>query len=278
MTTPVGIRDSLALVTGAGSGIGRATALTLATRGARVLCVDIDEVAAKATAEACTAKGTPAHAFGVDVADREAIHDLAATVTADLGVLDVLVNNAGVGVSGPFLDTPLSDWDWIVGINLMGVVTCCSAFGGPMVRRGRGHVVNVSSGLAYTHRSTETAYGATKAGVLALSRTLRADWRAAGVGVSAICPGVINTPIVAHSRMRGSQADPATTAKAQQLFARGHPPERVALAILSAIARNRAVVPVGFEAWAGWVGNRILPTDAFDRIVAGSHRLTTVKD
>ena len=273
--TPVAVRGSLALVTGAGSGIGRATALALAARGGRLLCVDIDEVAAKATAEACTAMGTAALAFGVDVADRAGVMDLAATVTADLGVLDILVNNAGVGVSGPFLDTPLADWDWIVGINLMGVVTFCSAFGGPMVQRGRGHVVNVSSGLAYTHRSTETAYGATKAGVLALSRSLRADWRNAGVGVSAICPGVINTPIVAHTRMRGSQADPATTAKAQRLFARGHPPERVAMAILSAIARNRAVVPVGAEAWATWLGHRLLPTDAFDRIVAGSHRLTT---
>jgi 2-hydroxycyclohexanecarboxyl-CoA dehydrogenase len=272
--TPVAVRGALALVTGAGSGIGRATALALAARGARVLSVDIDEVAAKETAEACGRRGTPGAAFAADVADRTAVLELAASVTAEMGVLDILVNNAGVGLSGPFLDTTLDDWDWILGVNLLGVVHCCAAFGRPMVQRGGGHVVNVSSGLAYTHRATEGPYGATKAAVLALSRSLRADWRAAGVGVSAICPGVINTPIVAHTRMRGVAADPSATARAQRLFSRGHPPERVADAILSAIARNRAVVPVGFEAWLGWVGSRLLPPDAMDRIVGTSQRLT----
>ena len=273
--TPVAVRDSLALVTGAGSGIGRATALALAARGARVVCVDIDEGAAKETAEACARRGTPGLAYAVDVADRPAVLDLAATLTAEAGALDILVNNAGVGLSGPFLDTPLGDWDWILGVNLLGVVHCCSAFGRPMVERGRGHVVNVSSGLAYTYRATEGPYGATKAAVLALSRSLRADWRAAGVGVSAICPGVINTPIVVNTRMRGTAADPVATARAQQLFSRGHPPEKVADAILSAIARNRSVVPVGFEAWLGWIGHRLLPSEAVDRIVAGSQRLTS---
>ena len=272
--SPVPVRGSLALVTGAGSGIGRATALALATRGARVVAIDIDEVAAKETAEACAGRGTPGLAYAVDVADRAAVLDLADTVTDQAGVLDILVNNAGVGLSGPFLDTPLDDWDWILGVNLLGVVHFCSAFGRAMVERGQGQVLNVSSGLAYTHRATEGPYGATKAAVLALSRSLRADWRAAGVGVSAICPGVINTPIVSHSRMRGTAADPASTARTQRLFSRGHPPERVADAILSAIARNRAVVPVGFEAWLGWTGHRLLPTDVMDRIVGASQRLT----
>ena len=273
--TPVAIRDSLALVTGAGSGIGRATALALAARGARVVAVDIDEVAAKETAEACARRGTPGLAYAVDVADRVAVLDLASVVSDEAGVPDVLVNNAGVGLSGPFLDTTLDDWDWILGVNLLGVVHFCFAFGRPMVERGSGHVVNVSSGLAYTHRATEGPYGATKAAVLALSRSLRADWRAAGVGVSAICPGVINTPIVAHTRMRGTSADPTAAARAQRLFSRGHPPERVADAILSAVARNRPVVPVGFEAWLGWMASRLLPTDAIDRIVGTSQHLTS---
>lgn len=273
--TPVAVRDSLALVTGAGSGIGRATALALATRGARVIAVDIDEVAAKETAAACAARGTPALAYAVDVADRAAVVDLASTVTDTVGVLDILVNNAGVGLTGPFLDTPLDDWDWILGVNLLGVVQFCFAFGRPMVERGRGQVVNISSGLAYTHRATEVPYGATKAAVLSLSRSLRADWRAAGVGVSAICPGVINTPIFAHSRVRGSSADPTATARTQRIFSRGHPPERVADAVLSAIARNRGVVPVGFESWMAWTSNRLLPTEAMDRIIGVSQRFTS---
>ena len=274
MTPPIAIRGSVALVTGAGSGIGRATALALGARGATVLCADIDPVSAKATAESCTSPAAQAHALELDVADRDAVLETAAAVTREHGPLDILVNNAGVGVSGSFLDTPLEDWDWITSINLLGVVQCCYAFGGPMVQRGRGQVVNIASGLAYTHRSTETAYIATKAGVLALSRALRADWRSAGVGVSAICPGVINTPIVAHTRLRGAQSDPKVAVKTQRLFAKGHPPERVADAVLSAVARNRGVVPVGFESWGAWLLNRLAPTDFADRLIGSTHRLT----
>lgn len=274
MSTPVAVRGSVAVVTGAGSGIGRATALALATRGATVLCADIDPITAKSTAEACTAKGTPASAYEVDIADRSAVQALADDATREHGPLDILVNNAGVGVGGAFLDTPLSDWDWIVGINLMGVVHMCAAFGPAMVERRRGAVVNIVSGMAYTHRANEPAYIATKAGVLGLSRSLRADWRRHGVGVSAICPGVINTPIVAHSRLRGEFSDPSATVRAQRLFSRGHPPERVANAVLGAVARDRAVIPVGFESWAAWLLHRLAPADAGDRIIATTERLT----
>lgn len=274
MNAPVAVRGGVALVTGAGGGIGRATTLALAKRGATVLCLDINAAAAAATADACSAWGTPARSFGVDVADREAVRKLADEITADHGPVDILVNNAGVGLTGPFLDTRLEDWDWILGVNLLGVVNCAHLFGAAMVARGRGQVVNIASGLAYTHRATETAYITTKAGVLALSRALRADWRPHGVGVSAICPGVINTPIIYNTRFRGRQDDPKRVAKAQRLFSHGHPPERVADAILSAVARNRAVVPVGFEAWAGWLMHRLLPVEASDRIAAASDKLT----
>ena len=274
MSTPVAVRGSVALVTGAGSGIGRATGLALAARGATVLCADIDPLTAKATAADCTAKGTPASAYEVDVADRAAVQAVADEVAREHGPLDILVNNAGVGVGGAFLDTPLSDWDWIVGINLMGVVHMCAAFGPAMVERRCGAVVNIVSGMAYTHRANEPAYIATKAGVLGFSRSLRADWRRHGVGVSAICPGVINTPIVAHSRLRGAISDPAAAAKAQRLFSRGHPPERVANAVLSAVARDRAVIPVGFESWTAWLIHRLLPSDAGDRMVSVTEHLT----
>lgn len=274
MSSPVAVRGGVALVTGAGGGIGRATSLALARRGATVLCVDINAAAAAATAAACSQAGTGARSFDLDVTDREAVSALADEVTADHGPLDILVNNAGVGLTGPFLDTSLEDWDWILGVNLMGVVHCAHLFGAPMVERGRGQVVNIASGLAYTHRATETAYITTKAGVLALSRSLRADWRPHGVGVSAICPGVINTPIIYNTRFRGRQEDPKRVAKAQRIFSRGHPPERVAHAILSAIARNRAVVPVGFESWAAWLVHRLLPVETGDRLAAASDKLT----
>src|SRR5207248_3376217 len=142
----VDVRGCLALVTGAGSGIGRATALAFADAGARLLAVDIDREAAEKTAAECAERGVESVAYEADVADRVAVAGLADVVHNEHGPLDILVNNAGVGMSARFLAMSLEDWDWIVSINLMGAVHMCHAFGPQMVERGRGHVVNISSG------------------------------------------------------------------------------------------------------------------------------------
>jgi NAD(P)-dependent dehydrogenase (short-subunit alcohol dehydrogenase family) len=130
-----------------------------------------------------------------------------------------------------------------------------------MLRRGSGHVVNTSSGLGYTIRASEPAYVTTKAAVLALSRCLQADWGPRGVGVSAICPGVINTPIIASTRFPGSDADERRR-EVGRLFRRGHKPATVGAAVVDAIKRNRTVVPVGWEAKLGWALHRTLPVRA----------------
>jgi 2-hydroxycyclohexanecarboxyl-CoA dehydrogenase len=255
------IPGSLVLVTGAGSGIGRATALAFADAGARVLAVDINRESAEKTAAECAERGPGSAAYKVDVADREAVLRLAVEVQDEHGPLDVLVNNAGVGMSARFLDMPLEDWDWIVSINLMGAIYMCRAFGPKMVERGRGHVVNISSGLGYTPTATEPGYGTTKAAVLAFSRSLRADWHTQGVGVSAICPGVINTPIISHTRFRGERAAPEQVARVKDMFKkRGHPPELVAKAVLAAVRDNKSVVPAGVESRVGWYISRWAPT------------------
>jgi 2-hydroxycyclohexanecarboxyl-CoA dehydrogenase len=195
------IAGTRAVVTGAGSGIGRATALRLARTGASVVAVDIDPGTAGATAGAC---GTAAAAYICDVADGEAVAALAGQIEDDLGPVDVLVNNAGVGVAGPFLRGSLEDWQWLRGVNLDGVVHGCHAFGERMVRRGRGHVVNIGSGAGYTPNRNMAAYCASKAAVIMLSQCLRADWSSSGVGVSGICPGLIKTPIASKTRMVGA--------------------------------------------------------------------------
>lgn len=262
---PVPLGDALVLVTGAGSGIGRATATAFASQGARVVCVDLDGERATATLESCRAAGgRDGAAYAVDVADRVAMMALADEVTRDHGTLDVLVNNAGVGMTGHFLDTGLDDWDWILSINLLGVVHGCHAFGPAMLRRGAGHVVNIASALAYTPRATEPAYVATKAAVLALSRSLRADWHRHGVGVTAVCPGVIDTAIIAATRFMGARADDRE--KTERLFAKGHKPEVVGRAIVGTVQRDRAVHPVGIEAWIGWFAHRLVPQRAHDVI------------
>ena len=262
------IRGALAVVTGAGSGIGRATALELAAQGATVVAVDLDEAAAERSAAACGEQaGAGSWAVACDVSSYEAVETLARDVAESYGVPDIVVNNAGVGMTGRLTDMSIEDWRWIRSINLDGVVHGCRAFGPAMLERGSGHVVNVSSGLAYTMRATEPAYVTTKAAVLALSRCLQADWKRQGVGVSAICPGVINTPIISSTRFAGDQPEERRR-EAARLFRRGHKPETVAKAVIDAIRRNRAVVPVGWEARLGWGLNRALPV-AVGQFLAG---------
>jgi NAD(P)-dependent dehydrogenase (short-subunit alcohol dehydrogenase family) len=255
---------AVALVTGAGSGIGRATALELARKGARVVAVDRDPDTADKTAVACSEVGPEAFGDSCDVADLDAVRALADRVHAAHGPLDVLVNNAGVGMSARFAAMTIDDWHWIRGVNLDGVVHGCQVFVPPMLSRGRGHVVNMSSGLGYTPRATEPAYVTTKAAVLSLSQCLRADWRSLGVGVSAVCPGVIDTPILDGTRFLGAQAD--TEARTRTLFRRGHPPVLVAREVVDAIRRNRAVVAVGWEAKLGWWAHRLLPVALQQRV------------
>jgi NAD(P)-dependent dehydrogenase (short-subunit alcohol dehydrogenase family) len=245
------IRGARVVITGAGSGIGRATALRCASHGAQIVCVDIDPGAARDTADACAGAAV---ARACDVSDAAAVAALATAVETEDGPVDVLVNNAGVGTAGPFLEHTTEDWDWLIGVNLGGVAYGCHAFGAAMVERGRGHVVNVASGAAYTMSRDLAAYCASKAAVLALSRCLRADWASRGVGVSAICPGVINTPIAAHTRMRGDLAQRQD--RIARAFRLGHSPDLVARAIVRAIEGNREVVPVGLESELAY---RVLP-------------------
>lgn len=256
----VRIEGALAVVTGAGSGIGRATALALGAAGAKVVAADVDAVSAARTAGDC---GGWAEVF--DVADADAVGAAAGRVLSAHGSPDLLVNNAGVGMTGGFLDTGVGDWEWIVGVNLLGVVAVTAAFAPGMVARGSGQVVNVSSGLAYTPRATEPAYVSTKAAVLALSHCLRADLHRRGVGVSVVCPGIVATSIVTSgTRFLGERSDPAARRRVESLFARGHRPEKVADAIVGAARTNRSVAPVGFEARLGWYLRRLLPQAAVD--------------
>jgi NAD(P)-dependent dehydrogenase (short-subunit alcohol dehydrogenase family) len=249
----------LALVTGAGSGIGRETALPCARRGANIALCDVDESGLEATAGAARGLGRDVLAQRVDVGDRSQMAAFAGAVHARVAAVDLLINNAGVGLGGGFLETPLEDWDWIVPINVMGVVNGCHMFVPAMVERRRGgHVVNLSSAAGYFPNPTLAAYSATKFAVLGLSEALRVELRPLGIGVTAVCPGLINTPITRSGRLRGT-----SEARRERIVAvyerRAYGPDRVARRILHAVERNRAVMPVAAEAWAMWWLARFAP-------------------
>jgi len=245
-------RGRLILVTGAGSGIGRATALRFAREGARLLLADIDGSWCEQTAALAARMGATATAKVVDVSDAAAMEAFAAESIARLGVPDIVVNNAGIGMAGSLLDTTLADWERLIGVNLWGVIHGCRLFAPRLVERGRGgHIVNVASAAAFAPSRVLPAYSTTKAAVLMLSECLRIELADAGIGVSVICPGIINTDIVRSTRWVGVDDAEAQTRRerAVRMYRRrNYGPERVAERILSAVRRNRAVVPVAPEA------------------------------
>ncbi len=246
------------LITGAGSGIGRATAFELAKGGAHLILCDLNGATVERTALLARDLGATAEAHVVDVSDWDDMQALAAKVHKAHGALDILVNNAGVGLGGDFLSTPIEDWQWVIGINLFGVVHGCKLFAPAMVERRAGHIVNVASAAGYYAAPDMTAYSASKHAVMGLSEALRAELAAHGVGVSSICPGIINTNIVASGRMRGSTG--AAQDKIAALYRRrNYGPEHVAAAISAAIRYNRAVTPVSPEAWLLYGAKRFTP-------------------
>lgn len=255
------LHGKTALVTGAASGIGRETALAFARRGADLVICDIDEAGLAAAAEAIRGLGRAVQAERVDVSSADEMRAFAASVHARLEAVDLLMNNAGVGIGGGFLDTSLGDWDWILGINLRGVVHGCHFFVPNMVRRGRGgHVINVSSAAGYSASSALAAYNATKFAVLGLSEALWEELRPHGIGVTAVCPGLIDTPITRNARLVGAMNAPRVREEMVRGYQRrGYGPERVAKNILKAVQRDRLVAPISPEAWTLYYAKRFAP-------------------
>jgi NAD(P)-dependent dehydrogenase (short-subunit alcohol dehydrogenase family)/pimeloyl-ACP methyl ester carboxylesterase len=264
-TGPRDVKGKLALVTGAGAGIGRATAVELARQGAdTIVIVDRDLAAAQETAAAVREAGAGAAAYQADVSDDAAINALAAQVNSDHGVVDILVNNAGIGMAGRFLETTSENWDNILGVNLRGVLNGSRAFATQMVDRGQGGtIINVSSAAAFLPSKSMIAYGTTKAAVLAFSEALRADLADDGITVTAVCPGFVNTNIAKSTVYAGMTSDQQDSARHKADVAyrrRNYTPEATAKAIVKAVKSGPPVLPIAAESRVGYALRRISPS------------------
>jgi 3-oxoacyl-[acyl-carrier protein] reductase len=188
--------NKVVLITGAGSGIGRATALLFAQEGARVVVTDVDASKAAKTRSQIDEAGGIAHAMALDVSQEIQVVEAIATAIETFGGLDILHNNAGISVLKPITKTTEADLDRLISINLKGVIFGCKHAIPTMVAQGGGVIINTASELAMVGQPLYSAYCATKGAVLSLTRALATEWAAKGIRINAVCPGPTQTPML----------------------------------------------------------------------------------
>ncbi len=211
---PHRLDGKVAVVTGAGRGIGAATAHVLARSGAKIVVLDIDPVNADAVTTQLIESGADAMALECDVASEDAVIAAAAAVVERFGTVDILVNNAGIISWTPLEKLPVEEWDRVCNVNLRGVFLCTKHFGLPMLDQGSGSIINVSSVAGTVPEPNAGAYAATKAAIICLARQVAVEWGSRGVRCNTVSPGIIQTPMSA-----AFLADPESLAKRQSMVA-----------------------------------------------------------
>jgi NAD(P)-dependent dehydrogenase (short-subunit alcohol dehydrogenase family) len=245
-----------AIVTGAGSGIGAALCRALVTAGADVVATDVDGAAAARTAESLHGPGTASSAT-LDVTDAAAVAAAVDAVVARTGRLDLMFNNAGIAWGGDTELLTLAQWNAIIDVNIRGVVHGVAAAYPVMLRQGRGHIVNTASMGGLTAAGQITSYVMTKHAVVGLSLALRSEAVSRGVGVLAICPGAVETPILDKGAIGGFVG--------RDYYLRGqgtktaYSPDRLARDTLKAIERNKALLVAPKSSHASWLFARLAP-------------------
>jgi NADP-dependent 3-hydroxy acid dehydrogenase YdfG len=255
------VSGKIAFVTGGASGIGAALATKLADAGAEVWIADRQIDKAQQLAQGLSSRGAKAHAIELDVRDYPSFERAVADALQESGRIDYLFNNAGIGVAGEIDSYTLDDWNDVFDVNLRGVVHGIQAVYPIMIRQHSGHIVNTASMAGLTTTGSQASYTATKHAVVAISRTLRVEGERHGVQVSALCPGVIRTPILTGGEYGRINLPGVSREDILKSWERLRPmaPEKFAERVLHAVLRNDAiiVVPAWWKAW--WYLERLSP-------------------
>lgn len=269
------VQGKVAAITGAGSGIGRATAKLLAQKGCHVAISDVNEKGLAETAEQCGASGVKVLAARVDVANRGEVEAWAAQAARELGGVNIIINNAGVALGSTIEDMRYEDFEWLMNINFWGVVHGTKAFLPHLKAAGDGHIVNISSVFGLIGVPTQGAYNAAKFAVKGFTEALRQELEIEGlpIGVTSVHPGGIKTNIARNARVttRKGWVDEQSTRDFEKAFSTS--PEQAAQDILQAILKNRRRQLIGADAVLIDLVQRALPTLYQSLLVAGARRL-----
>jgi NAD(P)-dependent dehydrogenase (short-subunit alcohol dehydrogenase family) len=262
------------VVTGGASGIGLAMARRFSAEGMKVVVADVEAPALAEAAERLRSEGADVLDVVTDVSQADQVEALAEKTVAHYGAVHIVCNNAGVAGGGPAWEIPLAEWEWVLGVNLWGVVHGVRSFVPRLLRAGEGHIVNTASMAGLVGLYTSPPYAVSKFGVVALSESLYSQLKIAGapVGVSVLCPGWVRTRINESDRNRPAAAGPPTpthldeetTAAIQHIIAGGMGPEEVADRVLMAVRANQFyVLTHDDEMWLDLIRKRM--TDIVDR-------------
>ncbi|MFQ3324242.1 MAG: short-subunit dehydrogenase [Pseudomonadales bacterium] len=257
------LAGKVVVITGAGSGIGQALARVIATRGAILVLVDIDDGALKSISTELTNKGCTVSSYIIDVSDRRAMEQLPQDIINTYSSIDVLINNAGVSVGAMFIDHSIDDAEWLLDINLKGVIYGCKFFLPYLQRSPEAHIVNLSSMFGFFSMPGQAIYSASKAGVRGFSEALWTELSTTSVRLTTAHPGTIRSNVIRSSRMLDSDMQ-RKAAELQQRY--GMPTDKAAKKIVRAIEKNKRRVIVGADAYIGDFLNRLFPV-SFQRLL-----------
>ncbi len=252
-------QNSVSVVTGAASGIGKALCRELAQRGSLVIATDVNEDALRQSIPEITAQGGRARAAALNVTDHDAFDKLIADTARQEGRLDYLFNNAGIAAGGEIRDTSVADWRKILDVNLFGVIHGSLSAYKLMTNQGFGHIINLSSVEGLVPFPSTASYVASKFAVMGLSQSMWVEGRDLGVKVSVVCPGFIKTPIFDTSEK--INLDPEKWKAAISAYERfGISPEKCAREIIKGVAKDKAIIPVTGMTRVMWWVARLSPT------------------